>query len=241
MALSNYELTRNRTRSLFLQYEQEPFIRKFSLESDEDYIYIEFAKRPYRIHRHTGVAEWSEDHFQTAVEADFNESLTIYDVLCYSKEHLSLSGSFCPVNQLPGAISFSSLGNEFYQSFANSLNGRTDELLKACCLLGKPMELPGDVAAVLYPFSFLPVTLQYWEGDQEFPASIKFMFDKNTLDYMHFETTFYMVSHLVKRLKELMEKDQKASYILPQPDKEAEQNKQKASYAKDGGNKKGGL
>ncbi|MDO5134889.1 MAG: DUF3786 domain-containing protein [Eubacteriales bacterium] len=204
MALSNYEITRNKMRGEFLKYEQAPFIKKFSLKCDDDYIYIDFVGRPYRIHRHTGVVEWSADHFQSSVEADYNESLTIYDILCYSREHLSLSGRFCPVNQLPGAISFSSLGNEFYQSFADSLKGRTKELSRACCRLGKPADMVGDVSAVLYPFSFLPVTLQYWEGDDEFPACIKFMFDENTLDYMHFETTFYMVSHLVERLKELM-------------------------------------
>lgn len=65
----------------------------------------------------------------------------------------------------------------------------------------------GDAAFLLYPFSFLPITLQYWEADEEFPANLKFMFDENILSYMHFETTFFMVSHLLGRVRELMENE----------------------------------
>lgn len=61
------------------------------------------------------------------------------------------------------------------------------------------------MAVKLYPFSFLPVILQYWDGDEEFPASLKFMFDEHILEYMHYETLFFMMEHILKRMKELME------------------------------------
>ena len=60
----------------------------------------------------------------------------------------------------------------------------------------------GDVAAVLWAFPFLPVTLQYWEGDDEFSPSLKLMYDENILDYMHFETVYFMTAHLLKRIEE---------------------------------------
>ncbi len=63
----------------------------------------------------------------------------------------------------------------------------------------------GDVAAVLWAFPFLPVTFQYWEGDDEFPPSLKFMYDENILDYMHFETVFFMTAHILKRMEETAE------------------------------------
>ena len=81
---TNYEITRNQMRGEFVKYDQENMIRKFSLRNDASYIYINFMSREYRIDRKTGVVEWSENDFSTSVEADFNESMTIYDILCYS-------------------------------------------------------------------------------------------------------------------------------------------------------------
>ena len=73
-----------------------------------------------------------------------------------------------------------------------------------CEIFGEKLELKGDVAAKLYPFAFLPVIIQYWEADEEFPANLKFMFDENILDYMHFETIFFMTGHIVKRIEEML-------------------------------------
>ncbi len=54
------------------------------------------------------------------------------------------------------------------------------------------------------PFSFLPVILQFWEGDEEFPANLKFMFDENILQYIHYETIFYLLEHVTGRIQETM-------------------------------------
>ncbi|MCD8242125.1 MAG: DUF3786 domain-containing protein, partial [Lachnospiraceae bacterium] len=85
MATSNYEITRDRTELRFLEYDQQKMIDKFQLEHDERYLYLEFVGRKYRIHRGTGRIEWSEDGFAHAVHANFNEVLSICDVLCDSK------------------------------------------------------------------------------------------------------------------------------------------------------------
>lgn len=60
------------------------------------------------------------------------------------------------------------------------------------------------MAVKLYPFSFLPVILQFWEGDEEFPANLKFMFDENILQYIHYETIFYLLEHVTGRIQETM-------------------------------------
>lgn len=204
MALSNYEVMRNQMRDEFLKYNQEKMMNKFSLKNDENYIYIEFVLRNYRIHRRNGLAEWSDDNFTSTIEADYNESMTIYDVLCYSKDHCQLSGKFCPVNMLKGTVQSSGPGSSMFQKSADEFSGRLNELKYACSILGKPAKISGDVAAVLYPFSFLPVTIQYWDADEEFPANLKFMFDENIMDFMHYETLFFMMGHIISRIKEIM-------------------------------------
>lgn len=203
--ISNYEIMRNQMRREFVKYDQDRMIRKFSLRNDESYIYIVFLYREYRIDRITGVVEWSEDGFSTSIEADYNESMTIYDVLCYSKDDCCLSGNYCPVNMLKGTVKSSNVGSNMFQKSADGFNGKLKELETVCGIWGEKLDLNGDVAAKLYPFSFLPVIIQYWEADEEFPANLKFMFDENILDYMHFETIFFMMGHIVKRIQDMME------------------------------------
>lgn len=206
MQKSNYEIMRDQMRSEFIKYDQDNMIHKFSLEYDADFLYIPFVLRRYRIGRKNGIVEWSEDMFITAVEADYNESMTIYDVLCYSKPDCRLSGKFCPSNMLKGTVKSFSTGSSFFQKYADRFRGKTAQLKQACALLGTPAQMSGDAAFILYPFSFLPITLQYWDADEEFPPNLKFMFDENVQDYMHFETTYFMVGHILHRIEELMKK-----------------------------------
>lgn len=85
--MSNYETMKDRMSSHFLEYDQEKMIRKFALEHDEKYLYISFVGRKYRISRTTGEITWSVDEFRTEENANYNETMTIYDVLCNSKEY----------------------------------------------------------------------------------------------------------------------------------------------------------
>ena len=62
-----------------------------------------------------------------------------------------------------------------------------------------------DIAYRLDLFPFLPIRLQFWQADEEFPASFQLHWDMNTLDFVHYETTYYIAGHLYSRLRELME------------------------------------
>lgn len=202
MGLSNYEIMRNRMRGEFVKYDQEKMIRKFQLSFDDKYLYLEFVGRDYRIGRKTGIVEWSEDAFQSAAEADYNESMTLYDILCYAKETCSLSGKFCPLHAVKGSAKTFYVGDSMFQQTAEKFRGHRKELEAACEILGRRMELAGDLAAELRAFPFLPVIFQYWEADEEFPPLLKFMYDENILEYMHFETVYLMTAHILRRLEE---------------------------------------
>lgn len=54
-------------------------------------------------------------------------------------------------------------------------------------------------------FDFFPVTLQFWDADDEFDAVLKIMWDRRTLDFMRYETTWYAAGHLLGRIRELMD------------------------------------
>lgn len=203
--ISNYEKMKNDMASVFLQYNQEKMIQKFGLAQDKDYLYIRCLERSYRISRLDGQVSWSDDAFRSEKKADYNEAMTIYDVLCCSKENCHLEHEWVNVKSLSGVRGGTlEKGSDFFQNAGMYFDGKTNELIHACEKLeGKKLE-KGDVAYELNLFSFLPIILRFWESDEEFPASLQILVDKNILDFMHYETLMFAVSHVLNRLKSEM-------------------------------------
>lgn len=203
MAKSNYDITRDRMERAFLAYDQGRMVEKYALDHDENYLYLPLLARIYRIGRTTGRVEWSRDGFRTAEHAGFDESMTIFDVLCYGKAS-GLSGRFVSMEHLPGAVRTASIEQGLFREAAERFAHRTEGLARACEALGGQKEQVGDVAYRLPLFPFLPVLLQFWDADEEFGPVVKIMWDECALDYLHYETAFYAVSHLWRRLEEEM-------------------------------------
>lgn len=207
MRKDNYEQMRDQMRPRFLTFDQEEMIRKFDLVHDADYLYLRFCGRPYRIGRTSGIVQWSEDGFSTCTDGDFSESMTLYDILCYSKEDCRLSGEYTPSSSLPGLVytgmkAGSSMGSRETEEY---FSAHVALLHRACAALGGIPEGKGDVAYRIDLFDFLPVRFSFWESDEDFPAEIRILWDSNVLRYMHFETLFYAAGHLLRRLKEWMQ------------------------------------
>ena len=200
--MSNYKIMKDKMAAVFLQYDQEPMIRKFALLHDKDYLYIPCVGRTYRVHRLTGAVSWSADSFQTEEKADYNEVMTIYDVLCYSRENCHLAHEWINIGSL-SSIKGGTLAKEgnFFQHAGEYFDGKGDALAYACEMLQGRKIKGGDVAYELDMFSFLPISLHFWESDEEFPASLQILTDKNILDYIHYETVMFAITHVISRLK----------------------------------------
>lgn len=205
--ISNYEKMKDDMATVFLQYDQENMIRKFALEYDETYLYVSFFGRKYRINRLTGSVGWSDDAFRTEQMADYNEAMTIYDVLCCSKEACQPANEWINVGSLSG-IQGGTLakGSNFFQDAGTYFDGKTGMLVQACESLGGRRVKKGDVAFELDLFPFLTIALNFWESDEDFPASLQILVDKNILEYMHYETVMFAVTHVLDCLKNKCEK-----------------------------------
>jgi hypothetical protein len=90
-----------------------------------------------------------------------------------------------------------------FQGTLDRYDHRLPELKAACEALGGRPVLRGDVSYEIPLFPFLSVVFQFWESDEEFPTSLQFLWDEQILDYMHYETTFYVASHILDRLREI--------------------------------------
>ena len=199
---SNYDLTREQMEGAFVRYDQGEMIRKFRLGQTAEHLFITFIGEDYRIGRRTGKVERLPSGGGEPVPAGFNESMTLFDVLCSSKPDCRLSGEYMTVTNLPGIANIAAPGTGTYAETARLFAGRPGVLRRACEALGGVPQRVGDVSSLIPLFDFMPVMVQFWDADEEFDAVLKIMWDRNTLDFMHFETTFYAAGHLLRRLKE---------------------------------------
>ena len=205
--ISNYEITKRRVQGEFIKYDQSKMIEKFHLQSDEDYLYIKFIGHEYRLCKKDGYLEWSENGFQNCIEADFNEALTIYDLLCDSKDDCKTSGEYVNLKSMSRIQGSSkNLGDGLFAGGGKEFDHKEDLLSLACEKLGGIRTGKGDVAYEIPMFDDLNCRIQFWSSDEDFEAQMQILLDKNILNFMRYETVWYAVSHLMKRLKEEMER-----------------------------------
>lgn len=208
MRPSNYDTMRNRMELEFAKYNQQEMIQKFSLRHDADFLYLPFVGREYRIHRSNGRVEWFSNTAKVFVHAGYNESMTIFDVLAWSKPGCNLAGHFVLMGDLPGTTKSASAADNLFSAQSRLFAGRCAALEYACRKLGGTPGSVGDVTSILPVFSFMQVMLQFWDADEEFGAVLKFMWDYNATDFIHFETIAFATMHIIERLKETMEEFQ---------------------------------
>jgi len=207
MAADNYDRQVDIGKKIFLGYDQSLLIRKFSLETDRQYIYLTYLNTPCRISRKTGkIEQLRGDTWQEC--RNFGTVMTIYDLLCYHKGETapSLLHQWCTVGNF--VITGVTKTEGFTGKYARLFDGRLEELKKAAQKLGgilQPSIAGADLSCSIPVTPFFPVLLQFWEGDEEFPPKLLILWDRNADRFLHFETTFYLQGDLLERLKGWME------------------------------------
>lgn len=199
---SNYTKQVYMARELFMRYDQSVLIDRYGLENDGDYLYIIFFGDRYRIERAGGKVEVCTAPGQFALCEDYNIVMTIYDVLCHPQGKPELSGEWGPLYGLQATMSSPS-ADIFVQKYADIFAGQADLLWRACERTGGkkiPVAAGADVYWQFEVFPFFPLQFRFWDRDEEFPAQIRLLWDRNSLKFMHFETLYYVIGHLMKKL-----------------------------------------
>ena len=201
---SNYEAAKKAAAQYFLNFDQEEIIAKPFVKSDETYLYLDMFDTAYRISKNSGLAEGSRDAFQNVYEADFNEAMTIYDLLCYRKRDAEPSFRYATLESLNRVYSAGKqLGTGFYQKTADYFDGHAGALKTACEILGGSPEGKGDISYRIPFFGLLGIVVSFWQSDDEFSADLSIMMDQNSYDFLHYETMYYVSGHLLARLEAL--------------------------------------
>ena len=136
--------------------------------------------------------------------ASFGEALSVYDWLCDRKVDAAPAGTYCPVSSLPGVyVSGKGLGMQM-----PTLSKGIDEnpgLFRAGMAAIGAREIPlGDLGWQLDIFPGFPMQLKFYFGDDEFPPQLTLMWDQNSLQFVRYETLYYIAGCLHARLNSLM-------------------------------------
>ncbi len=206
---SNYDLQVDMARKIFMGYDQELLIRKFQLQADEQWIFLQYLNTPCRISRRDGRVEEKLHGCGFSECRSYDTVMTIYDLLCYSRGEAMpvLFQKWHTINSL--SVGRSPEAGGFTKTYAQVFQKHKKELKAACESLGGVVQTPmarADLTCLIPVTSFFPVMLQFWEGDDEFEPQLVLLWDENYSSFLHFETTFYLQGDLLERLKKRLER-----------------------------------
>lgn len=198
---SNYEKMAAGARALFLQKDQAAMIARWGLTHDDAALYLTYFGERMRLDRATGVLTSLEPEGVYHSPDHVNETMAIFDLLAYPTVRPHASGRWASISTLGGIIGAGHDRTLSHEGTAARFSGRMDALKAACERLGgKPLG-KADVGYAIPVFEDFGIWFQFWEGDDEFPANIKYLFDENALQFMHYETLWYVMNSLAERLE----------------------------------------
>lgn len=197
----NYRLQAEQAKKFFLTYDQQELIHRCGLRYDDDYLYTALLGDPYRIDRRTGDMERFCD--ESWVDGNsFGEVMTLLDWLCDSRPDRYISGRW--INLVTHGPYFHRELQEEEDPNAQLFDRKPVAFAAACEALGGE-KMPGaDIGYAIELVDGLRIFVQLWHGDEEFAPRLRCLWDENTERYLRYETTWYAVGLLMKRLRERM-------------------------------------
>ncbi len=193
--MSNYDKMAEGARQLFLGYDQEAIIRRWGLEADQENIYLTFLSQPMRIERATGlVLPAEEGAFVSSFKV--NETMILFDMLTLTDPRPLPAGTWKSISELGGIIGSGHSRLLSHEKEAAPFAGKTALLRDACARFGREEPGKADVSFIFPVFGGFELWFRFWDADEEFPASIQYLFDGNALQFMHYETLWYLMGTL---------------------------------------------
>ena len=189
---SNYDQVIENWRLKFLEMDQEELIRKFQLEADEEFLYIIYFSKRFRIDRKTGIIT------ENGKSPGFDTVMNIYNTFYYSAAHPVASGNLVAFRQVKRVYPFeAAYRRTIIFRLQELFAGKTEELRKACEALGGTLLPQGDVGYVLPVFPFLNIAVLFWDKDEEFEAQANMLFDSEITEFMHEENVVCVAADAV--------------------------------------------
>ena len=197
----NYALQVQLAKQYFLTYDQQKLIKKLNLKHDETYLYTKMLNREYRICRKTGDLEGLVDE-QWQDANTHGEFMTLMDLVCDSREDRYTTRRWKKM------VSFGKLFHrelmEGRDPFADFVQQNQNAFRRVCEAMHGTPEKIGDISYAIEVFDGLCVCIQFWEEDEDFPPQVTWFWDENALMYLKYETMWFALGLIKKRILEQM-------------------------------------
>lgn len=195
--MDNYEKMQEAARLRFLQYDFEELLQRPSVKAIPTGLEFLFLGAVCQVSRQTGKVTFPQrkDSRGTVLE-----SLCVYDWLCDSRKDAKASEEYCPVSSL-SRVYVSGNGLQLDgNSLADEIEKNPAAFLKACKALGGRETQGADLAALIPAFPDFSVLLHFYFGDEEFAPRLIFLWDSHILQFLRYETVYYLAGCLINRL-----------------------------------------
>lgn len=196
--MDNYLAMQEAAEKRFLTYDGTAFCDKQGVSVSRNEIFTDFLGEKAEISRKTGKIRIS------GRPANFSEAMCLYDWLCDGKTDAKPSGNFAPVSSLPGVMVRGNGLTVDTVSVAQAAEEKPDAFENACRFLGGIRRPAGDIGYEIPLFADLTVLLKFYFADEDFPASLVLLWDKHILQYIRYETVYYLAGCLLRRLEQGM-------------------------------------
>lgn len=202
--MDNYQIQAQQAKAIFLKRDHSEIARKVHLHMDENYLYVNFLCKPYRIDRKTADLSFF-DHGTWCDGNSHGEIMTLLDILCVSAPDRNLAGQWESMTSF-GLMFHQNLLEEQRDAWAERFSRDPDGFRRACIFVGAKPVSGGDMAFAFEICDGLCAILQFWDGDEEFSPRVRWLWDKNAKMYLKYETMYFAVEAILERIGAAMDR-----------------------------------
>ena len=186
--MNNYDKLQKAAQQRFCGYDKNILAKKDGVCEDADHLYTRFFMQEVKIRKLDG--EITVD----GRPAGFGEALAVYDWLCDRRENACAVNEYCQVEQL-ASVHLSGGGLPITAPvLAQKIQMQPQRFAQLCRQMGgKEMQL-GDIGCCVEIFPGLCVCIKFYYGDDEFAPSVSLLWDKNILQFVRYETVYYIAA-----------------------------------------------
>lgn len=156
---------------------------QYQIEGDNQAIIIQYLHQSYLI----SLPDVKISLVDGAAEVPIRDRILILHYF-NSAKGTPLANSLITLRELPeGGGYFSTFSNRTSQPLLNHFGKDPNLLVEAGEKLGGHKADYGDAAVTINAFSYVPITIILWQGDDELAPQISVLFDTSISDYLHTE------------------------------------------------------
>ena len=158
---NNYEIQAGQARKLFCAHDLDAVARAHGLRTDGDFLYLRLLSEDYRVSRADGYIARRDSGAWLPADG-FDETLTIFDLLCDAKPGRRAAGAWKTTLDFGGQVHRGLMEPNRADALELLYDRRPELLERACLRLGGTPMAGADVSFSLPFFEELRIAVQFW-------------------------------------------------------------------------------